>query len=98
MRALDNGLISPAAFRFISKDGICKTISLFHCKYPMLVTRFLILNFPFINGLLPTIKITWKSLLNGFHLSSFVWLIFTWHATQDFRGSVRERWISTHRR
>lgn len=66
MPALDNGLISPAAFRFIREDGIYKIISLFHCKHPKLLCT-LITNLPFNNGLLPAIKITWKTQVNDFH-------------------------------
>ena len=42
MPALDNGLISPVAFRFIREDGIHKIISLFHCKHPKLIGTFLL--------------------------------------------------------
>lgn len=42
MPALDNGLISPVAYRFIREDGIYKIISLFHCKHPKLIGTFLL--------------------------------------------------------
>lgn len=42
MPALDNGLISPIAYRFIREDGIYKIISLFHCKHPKLIGTFLV--------------------------------------------------------
>lgn len=45
MPALDNGLISPAAFRFIGGDGIYKIIPLRHCKHPRLRCMFFLETF-----------------------------------------------------
>lgn len=95
MPALGNGLISPAAFRFIREDGIYKIISLSHCKHPELLCT-LVINLPFNNGLLPAIKITWKTQVNGFRV--FCYCLFGWWTTKDLETEMGEGQVSSHRK